>query len=74
MVNPQPAVQSKNDTLAQAVFLAQLEAVKGKCDCKACQILRKASDSMTAQFLESDDKPRPDEVLSRDALQARASG
>ena len=41
----------RNDIMAQAVFLAQLEAAKGKCNCKACAILRRSSDMMTAQFL-----------------------
>ena len=44
-------MDSRNDIMAQAVFLAQLEAAKGKCNCKACAILRRSSDMMTAQFL-----------------------
>ena len=39
------------DTMAQAVFLAQLEAAKGTCKCNTCRILRRASTMMTAQFL-----------------------
>ncbi len=39
------------DTMAQAVFLAQLEAARGKCVCNTCKILRRASTMMTAQFL-----------------------
>ena len=42
----------KQDIMAQGYFLAQLEAAKGKCACKVCQILRRASDQMTAQFLQ----------------------
>ena len=42
---------ARNDIMAQAVFLAQLEAAKGKCNCKACAILRRSSDMMTASFL-----------------------
>ncbi len=39
------------DTMAQAVFLAQLEAARGTCKCNACRILRKASALMTRQFI-----------------------
>ncbi len=39
------------DTMAQAVFLAQLEAAKGTCKCNSCRILRKASTLMTEQFI-----------------------
>lgn len=39
------------DTMAQAVYLAQLEAVRGNCKCNACKILRKASRMMTQEFL-----------------------
>jgi len=41
----------KSDIMAQAVYLAQLEAANGKCKCRACQVLRKASKVMTDQFL-----------------------
>lgn len=47
-------VQPKGDIMAKAVYLAQLEACKGTCTCKTCQILRKATESMTAEFLEED--------------------
>ena len=36
---------------AQAVYLAQLQACKGSCKCKSCQLLRKAADSMTEETL-----------------------
>ena len=39
------------DTMAQAVYLAQLQACKGKCQCNVCQILRKAADQMSEDFL-----------------------
>jgi hypothetical protein len=39
------------DTMAQAVYLAQLQACKGKCQCNVCKILRRAADQMTADFL-----------------------
>lgn len=42
----------QKDIMAQAVYLAQLEASKGKCNCKACKILRKATSRMTAEFLQ----------------------
>jgi len=41
----------KSDIMAQAVYLAQLEAARGNCKCNACRILRKASRTMTEQFL-----------------------
>ena len=44
-------VPGKQDIMAQAYFLAQLQAAKNGCKCNVCQILRKASDQMTAQFL-----------------------
>ncbi len=42
---------ANQDTMAQAVFLAQLEAAKSTCKCNTCRILRRASTMMTAQFL-----------------------
>ena len=50
--------QQKDNRVAQGVFLAQLEAVKGTCQCKTCLILRKISDDMTEQFLQ----PEPTET------------
>jgi hypothetical protein len=41
----------KSDVMAQAVYLAQLEAARGTCKCKTCRILRKAATMMTDQFL-----------------------
>jgi len=41
----------KGDIMAQAVYLAQLEAARGNCKCKTCRILRKATKMMTEQFL-----------------------
>jgi len=41
----------KSDIMAQAVYLAQLEAAKGNCKCATCRILRKATRAMTEQFL-----------------------
>jgi hypothetical protein len=43
--------QGKSDVMARAVYLAQLEAAKGKCKCKTCQILRRATDVMTKEFM-----------------------
>jgi len=41
----------QRDIMAQAVYLAQLQAAKGNCKCNVCAILRKATDNMTADFL-----------------------
>jgi hypothetical protein len=43
--------QSGSDIMAQAVFLAQLKAAQGKCECEVCRILRKATDQMAMAFL-----------------------
>jgi hypothetical protein len=47
----------QKDTMAQAVYLAQLEAAKGNCKCRTCQILRKATASMTEAFLQEPANP-----------------
>jgi len=39
---------------SQAFFAALLQANRGDCDCKTCQILRKMGDDMTSQFLEGE--------------------
>lgn len=39
------------DTMAQAVYLAQLEACRSSCKCNTCRVLRKASRMMTQEFL-----------------------
>ncbi|MBA7602865.1 hypothetical protein ES703_09961 [subsurface metagenome] len=36
---------------AQAIYLAQLQACKGGCKCKSCELLRKAADAMTEETL-----------------------
>ena len=41
----------QKDIMAQTVYLAQLEAAKGTCKCRTCQILRKGNQAMTDQFL-----------------------
>ncbi len=41
----------RSDIMAQAVYLAQLEAARGQCKCRTCQILRKANKAMVDQFL-----------------------
>jgi len=48
-----------NDQMAQSFYLAQLQACKGSCKCNVCQILRKASDQMSAQLLKGDGKDTP---------------
>ena len=40
-----------NQGLAQAIYLAQLSAVKGNCQCNTCKIMRRASDTMIARFV-----------------------
>jgi microcystin-dependent protein len=40
-----------DNTLAQIVYLANNFAQRGTCQCQACQLLRKATDMMTAQVL-----------------------
>ena len=40
-----------DNELAQAVYLAQLFAARNTCKCKACRLLRQASDSMMDQML-----------------------
>lgn len=42
---------TKSDVMAQSVYLAQMEAAKGTCKCRACQILRKGNQLMSAEFL-----------------------
>jgi len=44
-------MNGKNDVMAQAVYLAQIEAAKGACKCKVCQLMRKGSSAMVTQFL-----------------------
>jgi len=57
----------KSDVMAQAVYLAQLEAAKGSCKCATCRILRKATKTMTEQFLGG---PGGDSPGTAEALQA----
>ncbi len=57
-------MSGNQDTMAQEVFLAQLEAAKGACKCNTCRILRRASTMMTAQFL----GPTPEPALHQDAV------
>lgn len=52
MPNPRQAV-------AQAMYLAQLEACKNSCKCKACSLLRKATDAMSDAFLAGEDLAAP---------------
>ena len=37
--------------LAQAIYLANLFAARGTCQCEACQLLRKSTEGMTQAFL-----------------------
>lgn len=38
--------------MAQYVYLAQLQAAKGSCKCKVCELMRKTIDGMTEEVLE----------------------
>lgn len=40
-----------DDGLAKSVYLAQMFAQRGTCQCEACQLLRKATDGMISQVL-----------------------
>lgn len=42
-----------DSNLAQAIYLAQLYAARGECDCKACQLMRGVTEAMMAQMLRS---------------------
>jgi len=57
---------------AQAVYLAQLQACKGSCKCRPCELLRKAADAMTEETL----NPTPGNPAGvEDALEmVRAAG
>ncbi|MBA7694494.1 hypothetical protein ES703_103105 [subsurface metagenome] len=37
--------------VAQAFYLAQLQACKGKCQCNVCKLLRQASDDQVTELL-----------------------
>lgn len=39
------------ETAAQAFYLAQLQACRGKCQCNVCKLLRKAADAQTEALL-----------------------
>jgi hypothetical protein len=68
-----------NNELAQAVYLAQLFAARNTCKCKACRLLRQASDSMMDQMLGETPKvaslaKQRGLKLSPDELQAAITG
>ena len=63
-----------NDIMAQAVFLAQLEASKSKCECRACKVLRKATEMMTDQFLKAEEQPQRTPVISKELATALTAG
>ena len=52
-------MQQSKDGLAQSFYLAQLEACKGGCECKVCQLLRQSVDLMTEQALSGPSRPVP---------------
>lgn len=65
----------KSDIMAQAVYLAQLEAQKNSCKCTTCRILRKATTAMTKQFLGEAEEGNPgiQEVVQAASKQADAA-
>ncbi len=46
-------VTGTKNAAAQFIYLAQLEAQKGTCKCKGCQLLRKCNDAMVDQALKA---------------------
>lgn len=53
-------MEKHTDGLAQAFYLAQLQACKGDCECEACKLLRQATDEMTKLVLAKVPIPRPE--------------
>ena len=47
---------------AQYFYLAQIQAIKGKCNCNVCKLLRKASDKMTEELLKEVEKTEKEEA------------
>lgn len=43
--------QMGDSIVAKSFYLAQLQACKGSCKCKSCELLRKAADHMTEETL-----------------------
>jgi hypothetical protein len=59
--------------LAQAIYLANMFAQRGSCQCKACQLLRQSTDGMISQVLGKGSTDNP--IPGADALkQAMAMG
>ena len=46
------APPSPDQGMAKYVTAALLEAAKGGCECKCCKLLRKVTESMSAELLE----------------------
>lgn len=44
-------MQQGKDAIAQAFYLAQLQACKGSCKCNVCKLLRNAADLQMAAML-----------------------
>lgn len=53
-------MMERQDGIGQSFYLAQLQAVKGTCDCEACQLLRKGADEMVKRALEQQPEAVPD--------------
>jgi len=54
------------EAVAQAFYLAQLQACKGKCQCNVCKLLRSATDQMTAEMIQGkgDNTPTAEGILA----------
>lgn len=52
--------------IAQAFYIAQLQACKGNCKCRTCEILRKSADLMSEEVLSSNpgNVPKPEDMVS----------
>lgn len=50
-------VMQNKDEAAKYIYMAQLEAQKGGCQCKVCQLTRKATTAMIDQELADNNTP-----------------
>lgn len=54
------AVPKGDQAFAQFIYLAQISALKGGCNCNTCKIMRKASDAIVTKFTET--APGPESI------------
>ena len=57
-----------DNKVAQAFYLAQLQACKGKCQCNVCKLLRTASDNMTEELLSGKSQKAVDPTAALETL------